>query len=72
MFYWLDSFIQLSPVLLPSGHGFFCTVFNILRRFNQIGRLAGPTQSADRHAVSGLELWPVPAHRLAIYMRATD
>jgi hypothetical protein len=22
MFYWLDSFIQLSPILLPSGHEF--------------------------------------------------
>jgi hypothetical protein len=22
MFYWLDSFTQYSPALLPSGHGF--------------------------------------------------
>jgi hypothetical protein len=41
MFYWLDSFIQCLPSFFYQGMSLnltSCTVFNILRRFNQMGR----------------------------------
>jgi hypothetical protein len=43
MFYWLDSFAQCLPTFFHQGlclNPTFCTVFNILHEFNQMGRWA--------------------------------
>jgi hypothetical protein len=83
MFYRLDSFIRSLP---PFFHQAMGSNLTFLHRFLTFyadlikwadGLTGWPTQSAGRHDVPGLELWPtgvwpMPGRRLAIYRRLTN